>query len=158
MVRSMLGGSSMSLLEEQIDAITFQIRGAAITLHRRIGPGCFERAYAPCFAYELHKRGIEFQREVPITLLYDDLVIPEAYEADFIVAGLVVVELKVASIVTAADSAQLRTYLKLTGCPVGLLLNFGATLMKDGIVRQVNNFPHGTERGRIPPLELSDVE
>jgi hypothetical protein len=46
----------MSLLEEQIDAITFQIRGAAITLHRRIGPGCFERAYAPCFAYELHKR------------------------------------------------------------------------------------------------------
>jgi GxxExxY protein len=95
---------------------------------------------------------------VPITLLYDDLVIPKAYEADFIVAGLVVVELKVASIVTAADSAQLRTYLKLTGCPVGLLLNFGATLMKDGIVRQVNNFPHGTERGRIPPLELSDVE
>jgi GxxExxY protein len=147
---------SMSSLEERIDAITYQIRSAAITVHRRIGPGCLERAYAACFAYELQKRGLEFQREVPITLLYDDLAIPRAYEPDFIVGGLVVAELKVGSIITATDTAQLRTYLRLTGCPVGLLLNFGAALMKDGIVRQVNNFPHGTERGRIPPLDPSE--
>ena len=91
-------------------------------------------------------------------MLYDDLVIPRAYEADFIIGGLVVAELKVASTITATDTAQLRTYLRLTGCPVGLLLNFGAPLMKDGIVRQVNNFPHGTERGRIPPLDPSEIE
>jgi GxxExxY protein len=153
----MLPASNMATLEERIDEITFQIRGAAMTVHRRVGPGCFERAYAPCFAYELQKRRLEFQREVPITLLYDDLVIPRAYEADFIVEGVVVAELKVASIVTAADTAQLRTYLRLTGCPVGLLLNFGAALMKDGIVRQVNNFPHGTERGRIPAIDALDT-
>ena len=154
----MLSGWSMPTLEEQIDALTFQIRGAAITVHRRIGPGCLERAYAPCFAYELQRRGLEFTREVPITLLYDDLAIQNAYAPDFIVGGVVVVELKVASMITATDTAQLRTYVRLTGCPVGLLLNFGAALMKNGIVRQVNNFPHGSERGRIPPLDSSEPD
>ena len=146
----------MSTLEERINAITFKIRAAAMIVHRRIGPGCFEKAYAPCFAYELQRQGLQFVREVPIPLLYDDLVIQNAYEPDFIVEEVVVAELKVKEVLTGSDSAQLRTYLRLTGCPVGLLLNFGARLMKDGIVRQVNNFPFGTERGRIPPLEASD--
>ena len=146
----------MSTAEERLNAITFKIRGAATTVHRRIGPGCFERAYAPCFAYELQRRGLEFVRECAISLLYDDLRVPRAYEADFIVEDSVVVELKVASTLTGADAAQLRTYLRLTGCPVGLLINFGAPLMKDGIVRQVNHFPFGTERGRIPPLDSAE--
>jgi len=154
----MLMGPSMPTLQEQIDAITFEIRGAAITVHRRIGPGCLERAYAPCFAYELQRRRLEFVREVPITLLYDDLTIQNAYTPDFIVGGIVVVEIKVGSVITATDTAQLRTYVRLTGCPVGLLLNFGAALMKDGIVRQVNNFPYGSERGRIPSLDMCDEE
>jgi len=138
---------------ERLNTITFQIRGAATTVHSRVGPGCFERAYAPCFAYELQRRGLQFAREVSIPLQYDELHVPRAYEADFIVEESVVVELKVSASLTGADAAQLRTYLRLTGCPVGLIINFGAPLMKNGIVRQVNNFPFGTERGRIPPLE-----
>jgi GxxExxY protein len=146
----------MSTLEERINAITFKIRAAATIVHRRIGPGCFEKAYVPCFAYEMQRQGLDFVREVPVSLLYDDLVIPGACVPDYIVEGVVVAEVKVGASLTGMDAAQLRTYLRLTGCPVGLLINFGATLMKNGIIRQVNNFPHGTERGRIPALDPAD--
>jgi len=148
--------SGMSTLEEHINAITFKIRTAATIVHRRVGPGCFEKAYVPCFAYELQRQGLQFVREARISLVYDDLVVAGAYVPDFIVEDVVVAEVKVAASLTGADAAQLRTYLRLTGCPVGLLMNFGAPLMKNGIVRQVNNFPFGTERGRIPPLDPSE--
>ena len=133
-----------------LDRLSYEIRGAAMTVHRRVGPGCFEAAYVPCFAYELQKRGVDFRREVDIPLRYDAIVVPRAYEADFIVEGCVVVELKMTARPSPVDEAQLRTYLRLTGCPLALLLNFGARLLKDGILRQVKNYPHGTEPGRIP--------
>ena len=146
----------MSTLEDRLNAITFKIRAAAMIVHRRIGPGCFEKAYAACFAYELQRQGLNFVREVPIPLIYDDLIIQGAYAPDYIIEEVVVAELKVKDLLTGGDAAQLRTYTRLTGCPIGLLINFGARLMKDGIVRQVNNFPFGTERGRIPPLDPSE--
>jgi GxxExxY protein len=153
----MLIAGAMNELEKRIDEITYKIRRAAMIVHRRIGPGCFEAAYSPCFAYELQRQALQFLREVPIPLKYDDLVIDRAYVADYMVEGLVIAELKVSTSNTTADSVQLRTYLRLSGCPVGLLINFGVTLMKDGIIRQVDNFPYGTERGCVPPLDTSDL-
>ena len=82
--------------------------------------------------------------KVPLTLRYDDVVVEGAYQADFIVEGCVIVEIKALEGLAAVHSRQLQTYLRLTGCPLGLILNFGAARLLDGIKRQVNNFPVGT--------------
>jgi GxxExxY protein len=118
--------------------------GCGITVHRRIGPGCFESAYTPCLAHELARRGLGFEVDVAMDLVYDDLIAPRAYRIDFIVEGCVVLELKALEQTGRVHGRQLLTYLKLTGLALGLLLNFGAATMADGVERVVNNFPHGT--------------
>jgi GxxExxY protein len=120
------------------------ILDAAIQVHRRVGPRCLESVYAPCLAIEFQKRRLEFAREIWIPLHYDDLHIPHAYRPDFIVEGCIVAELKSGAEVTSVDERQVDTYLILTGCPLGLLLNCGRETLKDGIRRRVNNFPYGS--------------
>lgn len=132
--------------EAEINRISEGIIGCGITVHRRVGPGCLESAYTPCMALELHKRGLDFRREVALTLRYDGLVIPKAYFADFIVEDCVVVEVKAIATVGDRERRQLQTYLELEGCPLGLILNFGAVRLVDGIKRVVNNFPYGSKR------------
>ena len=128
----------------ELNRIAEEIIGGGIAVHRAVGPGCFESAYAPCLEYELRKRGLKFAAKVPVTIQYESLVIPRAYEADFIVEASVVVELKATSSLGPVDARQLLTYLRFTGCPLGLLMNFGAPTMLAGIKRLVNNFPDGT--------------
>jgi len=130
--------------EIELNRIAGEIIGGGIAVHQAVGPGCFESAYTPCLAYELHKRGLDFTAKVPITIQYEGLIIPRAYEADFIVEGSIVLELKATSTLGPVDARQLITYLRFTGCPVGLLMNFGAATMLDGIKRIVNNFPDGS--------------
>jgi len=130
--------------EAEINEIAERIIGAGIRVHRRVGPGCLESAYTPCLALEFKRAGLDFRREVSLTLRYDELVIPRAYVADFKVEECVVVEVKAVSALTDRDRRQLQTYLELDGAPLGLLLNFGAPLLSAGIKRVVNNFPHGT--------------
>jgi len=98
----------------------------------------------PCLAYELQKSKLEFRTKVPLTLQYESVVVLGAYEADFIVEGSVIVELKALERLAPIHTRQLQTYLRLSGCPLGLILNFGAVRFLDDVVRQVNNFPHGT--------------
>jgi GxxExxY protein len=112
-----------------------------IQIHRRVGPGCLESAYTPCLALELVRRRLDFRREVALTLHYDDLVIPRAYYADFVVEECVVVEVKAVAATTDRDRRQMQTYLKIAGCPLGLIVNFGARTLVDGIIRVVNDFP-----------------
>lgn len=81
---------------------------------------------------------------VPIAIRYEGLTVPRAYEADFIVAGNVVVELKATSTIGRLEARQLLTYLRFTGCPLGLLINFGSLTLMEGIKRVVNNFPDGS--------------
>ena len=133
--------------EAHLNRIAGEIISAATAVHTVVGPGCFESAYAPCFAYELGKRGLRFIQKVPIAIHYETLVIPRAYEADFIVDHSIVVELKASAALAPVDARQLLTYLRFTGCPLGLLLNFGGATMREGIKRVVNNFPHGTIPG-----------
>jgi len=125
----------------ELNELSHTIIGAAIEIHRRIGPGCLESAYTPCLALEFAKRHLDFRREVALTLRYDELVIPRAYFADFIVAECIVVEVKAVAITTERDRRQLQTYLEIAGCPLGLIINFGARTLVDGIRRVVNDFP-----------------
>ncbi len=130
--------------ETDLNRIAGEIIAAGIMVHQEIGPGCFESAYVPCLAYELHQRGLAYEMKVPIAIQYRGLAVPRAYEADFIVESDIVVELKAASTIGPVDSRQLLTYLRFTGCPLGLLMNFGAITLVNGLKRIVNNFPEGS--------------
>src|SRR5262245_26739330 len=110
--------------ETELNMLSGEINGAAIAVHRRVGPGCLESAYVPCLALEFQRRKLDFRREVALTLCYDELRIPGAYVADFIVEGCVVVEVKAAATLHELDRRQLQTYLEIAGCPLGLILNF----------------------------------
>ena len=149
--------------EIELNRIAYEINGSGMTVHTRVGPGCFESAYGPCFACELRRRQLEFAMKVPLTLRYDDVIVEGAYQADFIVEGSVVVEIKALERLAPVHSRQLQTYLRLTGCPLGLILNFGAARLADGIKRQVNNFPvgsppYGPEVARRDPLAPGCVD
>jgi GxxExxY protein len=139
--------------EAELNRIASEIIGGGIAVHRVIGPGCFESAYAPCMAYEFHQRGLAYRMKVPIEIRYEGLIVPRAYEADFIVAGDVVVELKATRTIGPLEARQLLTYLRFTGCPLGLLINFGSLTLLEGIKRVVNNFPDGS---RLSDAENSD--
>jgi GxxExxY protein len=129
--------------EADLNRLAKEIIAAAIAVHRVVGPGCFESTYVPCLAYEFRKRGIDYRTKVAIAIQYEELTVPRAYEADFIVRGDIVVEVKATSSVGPLEARQLQTYLRFSGCPLGLLLNFGSLTLAEGIKRIVNNFPEG---------------
>ena len=131
--------------EADQNELAHAVIGCGISVHRRLGPGCFESAYAPCLAYELARHDLRFETAIAMDLVYDDLVVPRAYLIDMIVEGILLIEIKALEQTGRVHSRQVSTYLKLTGLPLGLLLNFGAPVMTQGIERIVNNFPHGTD-------------
>ena len=110
----------------------------AIDLHRHLGPGLLESVYEMVLAYELTARGLRVERQAPISIVYKTITFPEAFRADLLVADKVIVELKSVEQMNNAHRKQIQTYLRLTNLKLGYLLNFGAALMKEGIVRAVN--------------------
>lgn len=124
-------------MSESQDPLTEKIIGGAMTVHRALGPGLLESAYEECLSLELVKRDIPFRRQVPIRIDYDGTTIDAAYRADLIVANCVLIELKPVEKIIPLHEAQLLTYLKLGQWPVGLLINFNVTLLKNGIRRRV---------------------
>jgi GxxExxY protein len=121
----------------QDEDITKQIIGAAIEVHRALGPGLLESAYQSCLGYELEARGIQFQREVPLPVVYRGNTLECGYRIDFDVQGAVVVELKCVEKLGPIHEAQLLTYLRLAGRRTGLLINFNVPTLKDGVIRRV---------------------
>ena len=115
--------------------LTERILGAAVEVHRVLGPGLLESAYEACLAWELQERGLRVQRQVEQPLAYKGVSLDVGYRLDLIVEDQVVVELKTVRAFEPVHTAQMLTYLRLSGRPVGLLLNFHAPLMKDGIKR-----------------------
>lgn len=111
---------------------------AAIAVHRDLGPGLLESVYETVLAYEIEQRGLHVERQVPVAIRYKTMLFEEAFRADLMVAGKVILELKSVEQVTNAHRKQVQTYLRLTGLKLGYLMNFGAALMKEGIVRAVN--------------------
>ena len=111
---------------------------ASYHIHTRLGPGLLESVYTRILEYELTKRGLKVRREVPVPFRYDDLEFDEGFRADLIVEGIVILELKSVEKTAPVHKKQLLTYLKLTGMKLGLLINFGESLIKDCIFRLVN--------------------
>lgn len=114
---------------------------AAFKIHTQLGPGLLETVYEVLMAHELRKRGLTVARQVPVPIVFDGVRFEEGFRADLIVNDLLIVELKSVETFSAAHGKQLLTYLRLTKLRLGLLINFGAARIKDGIQRVVHNLP-----------------
>ncbi len=122
------------LIEEQL---TENIIGAAIEVHRELGPGLLESAYEECLCHELHLRELAFQRQVELPVAYKGIKLDCGHRLDIVVGESVVIELKSVEHILPIHQAQLLTYLRLSGKRVGLIINFNAAVLKNGIVRKV---------------------
>jgi GxxExxY protein len=120
-----------------VNQITGDVIGAAIEVHRSLGPGLLESAYQECLARELVIRRIPFERQRPLPLEYKGIRLECGYRIDLLISGLVVVEIKSVEAIAPVHEAQLITYLRVGGWSVGLLINFNVVLLKNGICRRV---------------------
>lgn len=123
-----------------VDEITSEIINSAMKIHTALGPGLLESAYEACLCHELRKRGSRADRQVVLPIHYDRIEVDEGYRIDLLVEGLVIVELKTVEKVLPVHTAQIISYLRLSGLNVGLILNFKQEHMRDGIHRYVNNY------------------
>jgi GxxExxY protein len=121
--------------------IARQVVDAAFRVHTRLGPGLLESVYEVCLAHELMTRGLEVRRQQPIAIVYETIRFDEGFRADLIVEGKVIVELKSVENVAPVHKKQVLTYLRLADKRLGLLINFGEELIKNGITRIVNKLP-----------------
>jgi GxxExxY protein len=126
--------------------------GTAIDVHRELGPGLLESVYEVVLEHELKQRGLTVKSQVPISIVYKGIAFAEAFRADLLVADKVIVELKSVEQISKAHRKQIQTYLRLTGLKLGYIFNFGAGLMKEGIVRAVNGLEEVT-RTEMPRRE-----
>ena len=123
-----------------INKLSSKIIGAAIEVHKALGPGLLESAYEECLCYELAIRGLRHQRQVSLPITYKEKQLDCGYRIDVFVEKSIILELKAVDKIEAIHKAQLLTYLKLSKIQLGLLLNFNVPIMKSGIVRIVNEF------------------
>ncbi|MEW5945484.1 MAG: GxxExxY protein [bacterium] len=121
------------------DELSYQIVGAAIEVHKTLGPGLLESAYEVCLCRELELKKLRFEKQVPLPVEYKGLSLDCGYRMDIVVEDLVIIELKTVDKIIPIHDAQLLTYLKLSGKKLGMILNFNVPIMKDGIKRIVNN-------------------
>ena len=118
-------------------ALTERVIGLAIEVHRMTGPGLLESFYTECLCAELEEAGIPFASEVPIAVVYKNRPIPIGFRADIVVDGSIILEIKAVTSLLPAHESQILTYLHTSGISVGLLMNFHAKLLKDGLMRYV---------------------
>ena len=117
------------------DALTDQIIGFAIEVHRHLGPGLLESAYEECLCYELNENGIGLKQQVPLPVVYKSVRLDCGYRIDIIVENRLILELKATERLLPIHEAQVLTYMRLSGIGTGLLLNFNTPVLKDGIRR-----------------------
>ena len=123
---------------ERLNKISQKIIGAAIEVHKQVGPGLLESAYEACLAFELTERGLAMERQKVLPIAYRGVELDCGYHIDLLVEDAVIVELKAVDRLEPIHEAQLITYLKLSGCQLGLLINFNVKVLKHGIRRLVN--------------------
>jgi GxxExxY protein len=119
--------------------LTPEVIGAAIKVHRRLGPGLHESAYEACLAHEIEQMRLRVERQKPVPLVYETVKMDCGFRADLVIEGKLVVEIKCKEAIHPVDEAQLLSHLRLLNLPVGLLMNFHV-FSKDGITRMVNNY------------------
>ena len=126
---------------EKLNEITGMIISAAINVHRTLGPGLLESAYEACMVYELAQAGLKVEQQKPLPIVYREVKLECGYRLDLMIEDEVIIEIKSIEKLMPIHQAQLLSYLKLSECKVGLLINFNVKVLKDGIKRVVNNFP-----------------
>ncbi len=124
------------MLENELSGIVLD---SSVMVHRELGPGLLESAYQSCLAFELENRGLFVEREKPMPLTYTGLKMDIGYRVDLMIENKVIIETKSVDALNDIHMAQILTYLKLSGCKLGLFINFNVTLLKDGFRRVVNN-------------------
>jgi len=127
--------------KDRLDLITRRIIGAAIEVHKSLGPGLLESAYEACLAYELRQLGFKVEQQLPLPVTYKHVRLDCGYRLDLLVEDAIIVEVKAVEQLAPIHDAQLLSYLRLSGKCVGLLLNFHVRVLKDGLKRIVNEFP-----------------
>jgi GxxExxY protein len=125
----------------RLDAITRKIIGAAINVHRALGPGLLESAYETCLAFELQQLGLKLERQKPLPVRYRGITLDCGYRLDLVVEDCVIVEVKATEGLLPVHQAQVMSYLRLSGLRVGLLITFNVPVLKRGLKRIVNDFP-----------------
>lgn len=126
---------------EELDKISRSIIGAAIYVHSHLGPGLLESAYEACLAHQISKRGLRVERQKTLPVLFEGHRVDCGYRIDLLVERKVIVEVKAIEAVCSVHKAQVLSYLRLSGCKVGLLINFNVNMLRQGITRIVNHFP-----------------
>jgi GxxExxY protein len=124
-------------MNPHVNELTYEIIGAAIEVHKLLGPGLLESTYRECLCRELSLRGISFRRECGLPLQYKGIRLDCGYRIDLLVADLVVIEIKAIEALTPVHEAQLLTYLRVGGWKLGLLINFNVVVLKNGIRRRI---------------------
>lgn len=124
----------------ETNEITGVIVDTAINIHKKLGPGLLESVYQVILEYELTKRGLHVEREKPIPVIWDNIRMDLGFRADLVVEGKILVELKSVEEMAQGHAKQVLTYLKISGLRVGLLINFGTALLKDGIQRIISGY------------------
>ncbi|HUV50271.1 MAG TPA: GxxExxY protein [Anaerolineae bacterium] len=124
---------------KKINDITETIIGSAMSVHRELGPGLLESAYEACLAYDIAKSGLSVERQKELPVKYRNVKLDCGYRIDLLVENKVIVEIKAIDKLAPIHTAQLLSYLKLSGCKVGLLINFNVKILKDGIRRLIND-------------------
>jgi GxxExxY protein len=122
----------------EINPITSEIIKAAVEVHRGLGPGLLESVYLACLLYELQKTGLKLETQKALAVVYKDVKLECGFRLDLVVEAKVIVEVKSMAQLVPVHRAQLLTYLALTGCPAGLLINFNVPVLKDGVTRVLN--------------------
>ncbi|QIK53828.1 GxxExxY protein [Dysgonomonas sp. HDW5A] len=123
------------MTENELSKIVFE---AGLKIHRILGAGLFESAYEECLYYELCKQGIKVEKQKVLPLIYEDVILEAGYRIDLIVEDKLIIEIKAVKELTDIHKAQIITYLKLSKCKLGLLINFNTLLFKDGVKRIAN--------------------
>ncbi len=123
------------MTENELSKIVFD---TGLKIHKKLGAGLFEHVYEECLFYELNKTGLIVEKQKILPIIYEDLKIENAFRLDIIIENKLILEIKTVDYITNIHKAQLLTYLKMTGCKLGLLLNFQSDLFKTGVTRVVN--------------------
>ena len=127
-------------LQKRINDITERLIGCGISVHRVLGPGLLESAYEECICFELNEAGLKFERQVPLPVIYKGVKLDCGYRMDIVIENLVIAEIKAVERLLPIHDAQLLSYLRLYDKRVGLLMNFHAVVLKNGLKRIANNF------------------
>lgn len=124
------------MTENEISKVVFN---CALEVHKALGPGLLESAYEECLFYKLRQSGLQVEQQKPLPLVFEEVKMEIGYRLDLLVENKVIIEIKAVESLNDVHLAQILTYLKLSGCKLGLLINFNVALIKDGIKRVVNN-------------------